>query len=295
MNTDTPNELTNASFATLIGMAKSTAKLRTATSKIRAKQSGSFISRIKGRGMEFDEARLYQPGDDIRAIDWRVSARTGKTYSKLFREERERPVFISVDHSKSMAFATRGVFKSVQASKIAAILAWKAQQQGDRLGGQLFNSNGCQELKPQSGKHGVLRLFNLLTQPTKTRGKSCSLDNAIARLTQHARPGSLIYIISDFRGFGKISQTHLDRLTRHCQVVLVQIYDPLESQLPNKGQYRLTDGNNDFTINAASKRQAANYQQNYQKRVDQLLAAARKASVSLVQCATNQNPAEVLG
>ena len=93
----------------------------------------------------------YQPGDDVRRIDWRVTARTDKPHSKIFREERERPLFISVDYRSSMTFATRGVFKSVQAARLAGLLAWAALRRGDRIGGQIFADSGCQELKPVAG------------------------------------------------------------------------------------------------------------------------------------------------
>lgn len=110
------NELVSTNLKMLINLAKPAANLKLFRSGIRAQQSGGYLSRTKGRGMEFDEVRPYQPGDDIRSIDWRVTARTDKTHTKLFREERERPVFISVDYRASMQFATRGVFKAVQAA-----------------------------------------------------------------------------------------------------------------------------------------------------------------------------------
>jgi len=110
------------------------------------------VSRFKGRGMEFEEARVYQSGDDIRSIDWRLLRRTGKTHTKIFREERERPVFISVDNRPAMHFATRGVFKSVLAAKLAGLLAWTARIMATELAVRYYRQ--CvRELKPQNGKH----------------------------------------------------------------------------------------------------------------------------------------------
>jgi uncharacterized protein (DUF58 family) len=154
------DDLVSVALKSLIDLAKPAANLNLHRLTIRSLQSGGYLSHFKGRGMEFDEARLYQHGDDIRSIDWKVTARTGKTHTKLFREEREKPVFISVDNRPAMQFATRGVFKSVQALKLAALLAWAAHHQGDRIGGQIFSSAGCQELKPQNGKHAVLHFLN---------------------------------------------------------------------------------------------------------------------------------------
>ena len=288
------SELISVKLNNLINLAKPAATLNLPSSTICSKQSGGFVSRFKGRGMEFDESRPYQPGDDIRSIDWRVTARTGKTHTKIFREERERPVFISVDHRPSMFFATRGVFKSVQAAKIAALLAWKAQLQGDRLGGQLLTRDSCQEFKPQNGKHAVLRFFNALVKHNNNSGKQFTLNDAIARLVQHARPGSLVYIISDFRGFNDKTENHLAKLSRHCEVVLIHIYDPLEKQLPKKGRYRFTDGSEDTVIDSADTHRIEHYQQRYFERVNQILRVAKKNGISIIHCSTAENPIEVL-
>ena len=114
--------------------------------------------------MEYDESRLYQPGDDIRNIDWRVTARTGKPHTKLFREERERPVHVWVDLRAPMFFATRGKYKAVRAAELASLFAWTACQQGDRIGGIVFSDNSHHELKPQRGKSAVLRLIKFMVE-----------------------------------------------------------------------------------------------------------------------------------
>lgn len=288
------NERVSVNLTALVNLAKPASLLNLHRSKIRSKQSGGYVSRFKGRGMEFDEARLYQPGDDIRSIDWRVTARTGKTHTKVFREERERPVFISVDNRSTMQFATRGVFKSVQAAKIAALLAWTAQHQGDRIGGQLFTESHCQELKPQNGKHGVLRFFNALVTPRLATEQEMTLEHVLARLVQHARPGSLVYIISDFRGLTPKAENHLAKLAGHCEVSLIHIYDPLESHLPAKGRYRFTDDTRDAVIDTGDKKRSLSYQQHYQQRLEHLRQIAKKIGLAFIQCSTAEDPLEVL-
>ncbi len=288
------NDLVSVQLKTLINLAKPASLLKLHQSKIRSKQSGGFVSRFKGRGMEFDEARLYQPGDDIRSIDWRVTARTGKTHTKVFCEERERPVFISVDHRSSMQFATRGVFKSVQAAKIAALLAWTAQHKGDRIGGQLFTDTSCQELKPQNGKHAVLRFFNSLVKPPSPLKITMTLEHALARLVQHARPGSLVYIISDFRGFDEQAENHLAKLAKHCDVVLIQVYDLLEKDLPAKGRYRFTDNERDVTFDTSDSKKINKYHHNFQHRQNHLKNTAKKMGLAFQQCTTSDDPIEVL-
>lgn len=246
------SEKVTVSLKTLVDLSASATGLKFHHRAIRAKQNGGFVSHFKGRGMEFDEARLYQAGDDIRSIDWRVTARTGRTYTKIFREERERPVFISVDCRSAMHFATRGVFKFVLASKLAALLAWMAYHHGDKIGGQLFFNSHCQELKPQNGRSSVLHFLNALVNADKGMLSDISnedLDTVLSRLQRHTRTGSLVYIISDFRGLTANAQNKLITLARHCEVVLLFVYDEFEVHLPTSGQYRLTDGINEAIIN----------------------------------------------
>ena len=244
--------------------------------------------------MEFDEARLYQPGDDIRSIDWRVTARSGKTHTKLFREERERPVFISVDNRLAMHFATRGVFKSVLAAKLAGLLAWAAEYHGDRIGGQIFSEHECRELKPQNGRHAVLRFLNALVKPQNPIDKEFTLDQVLARLNQHARPGSLVYIISDFRGINDQAETHIAKLSEHCEVVLIFIYDPLESSLPTKGRYRFTDDERDVVIDTSDQQRLLSYQQRFVQRLQRLELLAKKRGLVFIQCSTVEDPIQCL-
>jgi uncharacterized protein (DUF58 family) len=292
--TDSAKDLVSVSLKTLIDLAKPASTLNLQHSKNRAQQSGAYVSRFKGRGMEFDEARLYQPGDDIRSIDWRVTARTGKTYTKVFREERERPVFISVDDRLTMHFATRGVFKSVLAAKLAGLLAWAAEHHGDRIGGQLFSEHDCYELKPQNGRHAVLRFLNALVKPQKSADKHFTLSQVLARLNQHARPGSLVYIVSDFRGINDESETHIAKLARHCEVVLIFIYDPLESSLPVKGRFRFTDELSDVVVDAGDQKGLSEYHQRFAERQQRLESLAKKRGLAFIQCSTQEDPVQCL-
>lgn len=288
------NERISVSLKTLVNLAKPAAALSLRPKQIRAAQSGNYLSHFKGRGMAFAETRLYQPGDDVRRMDWRVTARTDKPHSKIFQEERERPLFISVDYQPSMAFATRGVFKSVQAAKLAALLAWVAQQQGDRIGGQIFSATGCLELKPRSGKAALLQFFNALVQPNYNSVAEHNLERALARLQHHARPGSRIYIISDFRNLNHAVENHLALLTRHCEVVLVHIYDPIESQLPSKGRYRFTDKIRDIMIDSGDKKLLDDYRQRFLQRQTYLQQLSQKFRLTLLSCSTQQNPFDIL-
>jgi uncharacterized protein (DUF58 family) len=298
------NELVSVSLKTLIDLAKQATRINLHHAQNRSQQSGGYISRFKGRGMEFDETRLYQPGDDIRSIDWRVTARTGKTHTKVFREERERPVFISVDDRLTMQFATRGVFKSVLATKLAGLLAWAAEYHGDRIGGQIFSELECRELKPQNGRHAVLRFLSAIVGKTNltssinelgtTALPKITLEQVLARLAQHARPGSLVYVISDFRGINEQTETYLAKLAQHCEVVLIFIYDPLESSLPTKGRYRFTNNERDVVIDTSDKQRLKNFQQLFTLRLQRIESLAKKRGLTFIKCSTSEDPLQCL-
>lgn len=296
--TDHASERVFVTLKNLINLAKPAASLNLKRRSIRAQTSGGYVSHFKSRGMEFQEVRAYQPGDDIRNIDWHVTARTGKVQTKVFREERERPIFISVDARSTMRFATRGVFKSVLAAKLAGLLAWAAQHQGDRIGGQLFSEFSCRELKPQNGRHAVLRFLNMLVSANETKEQATTtlitLEHVLARLTQHAHPGSLVYIISDFRGMNDAAERHLTKLSQHCEVALLFVYDPLEDSLPTKGRYRFTDGQRDVVIDANDSQRLLTYHQHFEQRLEKLQQLAKKRGLTFIQCSTSDDPIQCL-
>lgn len=210
--------------------------------------SGGYLSKHKGRGMEFDEARHYQPGDDIRAIDWRVTARTGKAHTKVFREERERPVFLLCDVSASMQFGSSLQLKSVLAGHLMAFLAWQAKHRGDRVGGLVFNSLAHHEIKPANRTTTLLHLLQqtcLLqqAQPLQIDPNRDALADSLKRLSYLAKPGSQINLISDFNHIDKLTKGLLQQLRRRCEVRCFVIRDPFESTtLAEPIQLTVTDG-----------------------------------------------------
>lgn len=254
---------------------------------VQAKLAGSYLTKMKGRGMEFDEARHYQPGDDIRAIDWRVTARTGKTHTKLFREEKERPVFLVVDLSNSMHFGTQLLFKSVQAAHLASLVAWCAAKRGDRIGGLVFNQQEHREFKPMTRQKAVLSLLNGLRQmhqPHATNNNEHdSLTEACARIRRLAHPGSIVIMISDFLNFSEKAQQHINRVARHCEVLAYRVSDVFEHQLPHVKTPQIvsiTDGVNKQSFTLGAKKQAQAYEKAHQQEFDEV---KRRLQQSLVQ------------
>jgi uncharacterized protein (DUF58 family) len=231
-----------------------------ARKKSLAQMAGQHHSAFRGRGIDFDEVRIYSPGDDVRNIDWRVTARTGKPHTKLFREERERPVYLVVDQSQSMFFGSRQAFKSVVAARTAAILAWAARRDGDRVGGFLFNDQQGHDLRPKEGKRGIQVFLRLLVQYNQNLNMNAApapdvtpLNEALQGLTRVIRPGSLAFIISDFRHFDDYSLQHLTLLRRHSDLIALHIFDPLEQQLPPPGRYDFTDGHHSLRLDSGER------------------------------------------
>lgn len=226
---------------------------------IQSKLAGSYLAKTKGRGMEFDEVRHYQPGDDVRTIDWRVTARTGKVHTKLFREEKERPVFILTDLSSSMQFGSQLLLKSVQAAHLASLIAWHVKKTGDKLGGILFNDQQIVELKP-AGRHvAVLRYLHQLIELQKVNRalpQQQNLANALGQLRRLARPGSLLFVISDFSQLDEQCLRHLQAMRLHNEIRLCQLSDPLEREAPIdcRGAALVSSGQQSFAIELADQK-----------------------------------------
>jgi uncharacterized protein (DUF58 family) len=234
--------------------------------KVKTNRVGGFRSRFKGRGMDFDEVRLYQIGDDIRNIDWRVTARTGEAHTKLFKEERERPVFVVLDHMPSMFFGTAEVFKSILASKIAAQLMWNTLTNGDRFGALLFSDKHHLEMKPSSNRRNCMQLLNKIVESHQTTlndtfsvrkespkdlqpAPKNQLSDTLKRLKFLAKPGTLIHIVSDFNQFDESCQRHLSKLSQHTDIHCILVNDPIETKLPPNGVYGISDGTNQGVLN----------------------------------------------
>ena len=291
---------TRVSVPGLVGLSQAAASIRLGRGRILSRQSGDYQSPFRGRGMEFDESRLYQPGDDIRNIDWRVTARTGKTHTKLFREERERPVFVWLDLRRPMHFATRGRYKSVLAAQLGALIAWSALYNADRVGGVIFSEQEHHELKPRRGKAAVLRLINRIvhdpswSHPPSPAADTHSLEHALQRLRRVARPGSLVFLISDFRHLDAQAQIPLARLCQHNEVAMLFVYDRLEQELPPPGRYRVSDGNREFLVDSADSRLSGQYQQRFQARREQLQQLSLSNRILLLPCRTDAEPLSLL-
>ena len=215
--------------------------------RVRTARAGGYLSVYRGRGMEFDEVRPYQPGDDVRDIDWRVTARSGRVHTKVYTDERERPVLLFLDLSPGMYFGTRARLKAVRAAEAAVLLAWAAAGNGDRVGAVMSAGSGHRELRPRGRDQGVLRLIRQVAEVhaagLEQQGvEAADVDGALGRRVATARPGSLVFLISDFRRLTAEGERRLGRLARHNDLALVFVFDPLEAEPPPPGRYLVSDG-----------------------------------------------------
>lgn len=272
-------------------------------SRSRLGMSGSHISKTKGRGVDFEEHRGYQPGDDIRSIDWRVTARTGRPFTKIFREERERPVIIAVDQSHNMFFGSQVAFKSVIAAEAAAIICWTTVDNGDRVGGVVFSDSQQDLIKPRRSKRSALRFLSTLadfnqnllhdhntqeqsnTEQIIGKGYLRAALEQIYRITRH---GSNVYIISDFSDFDETCKQYLHQLALHNNVTCVYVYDALEENLPRPGVYSITDGLKRSSIDTHSRSLQEMYHQEFSSRLQTLKDELNKMKVPLISLRTDQ-------
>lgn len=228
--------------------------------RVSSRLAGPHRSPYRGRGMEFAEVRAYAPGDEVRHIDWRVTARTGVPHSKLFEEERERPLIVLADAREPMRFGTRQCFKSVAAARWAALLAWAAVERGDRVGGVALSGAPGPTLRLRRDRVGTTALMNALAEATAApiTKPERSLSLALQEIRRIACVGAEIYILSDFADLDDEAARHLAHLARYAHTTCLLVHDPLEAEAPAAGLYRVSNGEKvvSLAIGNASSRSA---------------------------------------
>jgi uncharacterized protein (DUF58 family) len=233
-----------------------------------ASVSGPALSPFRGRGMDYAESRPYAPGDDARHIDWRVTARSGRVHTKLFQAERERITLIVADTAPVLYFGTRVRFKSVQAARAGAIVAWAAQRSGDRIGA-LRGSLHDPPLSPLGGSRGVLRVLDGLTRwyaqpPSEDRG----LEHALLSATRLLHPGARIVVLADAGSIEVIAQGKLAALAAHHDLLVLLQVDALELEPPHDLLPFAADGER-IELDLARHAAQAAWQEQFAKRIDE--------------------------
>lgn len=263
-----------------------------------ASRIGPHESRIRGRGMDFSEARNYQAGDEVRHMEWRMTARTGRPHVKVYQEERERPVLLLVDFNSSMFFGTKIAFKSVIAARLAAILAWTAAQQGDRVGGWLYTATEHQAFTPRTRRAGVLPLLNGLSQysekPRNNKDTGQALEQALTRIHRLLKPGSIVVLISDFYHWHASHERLLMHLAGHHDLLAYHICDPLELNPPPPQLYGMTDGDTDLLIDTSLDSVRFGYQFYCEQRITTLKQQLHRIPMQYAQVTAEMNLASLV-
>lgn len=262
---------------------------------VKSQLNGAERTRFRGRGMDFEEVRLYQAGDDVRSIDWRVTARTQIPHTKLYREERERPVFVLVDQRSSMFFGSQRCFKSVLAAHIGANLAWAALSNSDRIGGLVFGNQGQRDIRPRRSKHAVLEFlhqlqeFNQQLNSPVASANTKSLNLLLGDARRMAKPGCALFIVSDFHDYDQTCEQQLFELARHTDVTLIHVFDPLEKQLQSNSRLTISDGVNRLQLPTDDIRFQNAYQSAYTTHLDFLTHSTKRLGIPLLSYATTDN------
>lgn len=208
--------------------------------KVKSILGGKHASKLRGRGLDFEEVRNYVPGDDIRNIDWKVTARTKKTHTRVYSEEKEKPALIFVDQSKSMFFGSQLKTKAVVAAEFAAISAFKISKEGDRVGGIVMGDKGVDILRPKRSKKNIFRFFDKIVERNRELGHSnkinfeSSFKEVIKKLNNIVSHDYLIILISDFHRYSEPVIKSISRLGQHNDVIVVKVYDPMERSIPKQ-------------------------------------------------------------
>jgi uncharacterized protein (DUF58 family) len=211
--------------------------------------AGRHASRLRGRGLNFEEIRRYLPGDDIRQIDWKVTARMRKTHSRVYTEERERTVLLVVDQRLNMFFGSVRYMKSVTAAEAAALAAWRVLEQHDRIGALIFDDARVTEIRPQRSETTVMRILQALQKANHAlavasgrKANPALFNEALRSCERVAKHDCLIAVVTDGFGQDAESQRILTRIARHNDVIMGFVFDPLEADLPDAGLLVFGDG-----------------------------------------------------
>jgi uncharacterized protein (DUF58 family) len=257
--------------------------------------AGARASRLRGRGLSFDELRHYSPGDDLRRLDWRASLRLGKPFVRTFTEERDRPTLVLVDQRMSMYFGSRLNFKSVTAAETAALAAWIAYQAGDRVGGVVFDEQRIEALAPLRSRARVQALcatvarFNQALHASRLAEHSDVLNQVLRNCLNGAGHDHLICIVSDFAGLGETSVPLLRQLSAHNDVLALQVFDPLGLELPRRGPVTVTEGSLQARLDINRRHVQAPLQAFLSGRIDAVGALLKRCQVPVMRFSTGED------
>jgi len=255
--------------------------------------SGRHASRLRGRGLNFEELRNYLPGDDTRHIDWKVTARTRKPHVRIYTEEKDRTVWLLVDQRISMFFGSRWKMKSVTAAEAAALAAWRVMDSGDRVGAVVYDDTDLSIIPPHRSQERVMEILRQVVDRnhamhagTNTIAAPQMLNRTLATVSALAHHDCLVCLIGDGTGIDQETRQHVTRLTEHNDVLSVFVYDPLEQALPDAGRLVFTDSNSQVDFNTGNRKLREAYQRDFSERMQRMEATSRQHAIPILQVHT---------
>lgn len=261
---------------------------------------GGHHSLLRGRGMSLAEVRPYQPGDDIRRIDWRVTARRQEPHTRVYEEERERPVLILCDLGPTLFYASEGSYKQVRAAQLSTLLAWVAHGSGDQAGGIVFGAEATDIVRPSRRRRSVMQLLNALADRQRRRpaldgdDSADGLNEALTEARRIAHTGSRVFVISDFQGVDDDTRPLLAGLAMHNQVTAVRLTDPLDEHLPGHGQYAVSGPAGTLWFNGDDRSLQRAWQQRARAHRTALEALFRQTGTNGLALGTGENPVALM-
>lgn len=259
--------------------------------KTSLKISGDKRSKVRGRGMDFFESRPYVLKDEIKNIDWKVSARLNELYTKIYTEEKDRPVYLVVDLRSSMFFGSVNCFKSVLAGRIAAQLATAAINGGDHVSGLVFNEETYEESPMGASKKSLAKLFGLIAEGSKKNTQQGSFDwEVVLRRASAQSPGTLVFILSDFLGLNDSHKPLLHQLKKRADVFALRISDPLEQHLPSIGPVAMVYGHQEIFFDSYNKGIKKRYEIEKKKQEQGVARLFSSLAIPLVDFSTALDP-----
>ena len=260
---------------------------------------GRHASRLRGRGLNFEELRAYVPGDDIRNVDWKATARSGEPTLRVYTEERDRPVWLLVNQRQSMFFGSRERMKSVTAAEVAALAAWRVLGAGDRVGALVFDDTDIQMIRPQRSREQVMRILGAIVKKNHQLDTANSrpsnpaiISEVLERLRPHARHDCLICVIGDGSGFDERVQNQVTQLNAHNDLLFAMVYDPMEAELPSAGSLTVSDAGRHLMFDSGSRSLREGFHADFEDRLAILQGLSRKRAIPLLPICTDQPVAE---
>jgi len=260
--------------------------------------TGRHASRLRGRGLNFEELRHYWQGDDIRTMDWLATARLRSPHVRVYSEERDRPVLLVVDQRLSMFFGSRGAMKSVVAAEVAALAAWRVTGSGDRIGAVVFDDAQAVEIRPQSRDRGALRILGAvarmnqaLSVETRAASQPGMLNEALRHADRLATHDWLVCLVTDAAGADAETVRLVTRLTAHNDVMTAFIYDPLEAELPDLGRVAVEEGGRQLAIDTGRARLRRDFAEAFSSRLEAVERFSRSRTIPVLRIRTDRDPA----